>query len=268
MSLLYINASHRDERAETDSSNFILNLPHSYTGVKNVELLLYNLPNSIKNVYKGKNDTIVFSLPETPQVYVDNPFVNENTAKDYVVTLQEGFYSATDLRNSIQLKAQEVFTADGRSENIKVDLDELDNRFIFSEENDYVFRINGSHPDHNIDEEIIGLPFNFNKYGGKTFWHKSVKLQNSVNLMVKQIFLTILINDHSGYDVMDASGNFFASFVLPIDNVWGAVLFGRGLNKITFKYPQYVSRLRIKWFDHRGRSLKMDTPWDLTLSLS
>ena len=268
MSLLYISSSHRDERT-TDSANWLLRLPHTYNKVSKVNLLVYNIPNSVFNVRKDINDTIVFSLPDIPTLYPGTePVVNENTAKEYPIKLDEGFYSLKDLQNAIQLKSQEAFTADGRSENIKVVLDELTNKLTFEEEANYVFRINAAHSAYTFDSELIGLPFNFQRHQGKTRWNSKQKMVNSVNLAVKTIFLTILFNDTSGYDVMSADAEIFASFIVPVDNVWSAIVFGRGENTITFTNPLNISRLRIQWADARGRPLRLDTPWELVLSLS
>ncbi len=268
MSLLYISSSHRQEDRDIDSSNFTINLKHTYTGVRKARLILYNIPNSIFNIRMGVNDCLVITLPVVPTPWTENPYVDENLAKNYLVKLDEGFYSLKDLQNAIQLKSQEVFTNDGRSENIKIELDELTNRLTFTEENDLLFRINGGHPSYNFDSELVGLPANFIANKGRTTWNKTIKMPNSVNVALKTIFLTILFNDSTGYDCMSADGNIFASFVVPIDNVYSAIVFGRADNTVTFSYPMSISRLRIQWADYKGRPLKMDLPWELILSLS
>lgn len=268
MSLLYIGSHHRQERFNPDPAKFNIDIRHPYTGVSKIELINYSFPNSVPNIRKGINDTLVIDFPNAETPWVDNISIDEGTVISVPITLVEGFYGVNDITSALQLKIQEEMTNLGRTENIAFEFDSLTNKMRLTEGNNYVFRINGRDTRFNFDESMIGLPYNFKNNEGLSTWHYTFQFGNTINLAVKNIFMTILANGSTGYDVLSVDGKMYASFVIPLDIVWSAICFGKSSNAITFKYPMNIRDLQIEFRDNLGRPIHMNCFWEIVLSLS
>jgi hypothetical protein len=109
--IVSIHSYDRDKSKWPNSNNFEITIPQSIKNVESIRLIDITLPSNYYT-FSNKYENTKFTFKLTPYLISDPnyPYLASNQGNEYTTTVQEGFYTPTQLANEIANKMNNTVT--------------------------------------------------------------------------------------------------------------------------------------------------------------